>query len=73
MARIDYINEDGKIDWQKFALLTEDEQDEEQMNWTEDQIDEYFWRHGVMTLDEFIEELYKINREVYGTDESSNK
>ena len=70
---MNYINEDGKIDWQKFALLTEDEQDEEMDNWTPEQERQYFWRHGVITIDEFLEELYKINREVYGSDESTNK
>ena len=66
MARIDYINEDGKIDWQKFELLTEDEQIVEKKNWTPEQQRQYFLRDGYMTLDEFIEKLYEINRRVYG-------
>ena len=69
MARINYINEDGKINWQKFELLTKDEQDEEKMNWTPEQQRQYFWRHGDMTLDEFTERMLAINREVCKDDE----
>ena len=64
MSRINYINEDGKIDWQKFELLTEDEQDEEMDNWTPEQERQYFLRNGYMTIDEFTERMLAINREV---------
>jgi hypothetical protein len=59
-----YLTEDGKYDWQKFDLLTEDEQNEIMNTWDSDQWEEYTDKDGYWTLDEFNEILRQINIEV---------
>jgi hypothetical protein len=59
-----YLTEDGKYDWQKFDLLTENEQNEIMNTWDSDQWEEYTDKDGYWTLDEFNEILRQINIEV---------
>jgi hypothetical protein len=66
-----YLTEDGKIDWQKFDLLTEDEQIEIKETWGDRDWQRWYERFGYLTLDEFGEFLMEIIEKEFG-DESNN-
>lgn len=66
MKKKEYVNEDGSFDFTKFDLLSESEQLNEQTSWTDQQWWQFFSRDGILTHDEFCQELDKIIQEVYG-------
>jgi NTP pyrophosphatase (non-canonical NTP hydrolase) len=55
-----YLTEDGKIDWQKFDLLTEDEQIEIKETWGDSDWQRWYDRFGYWTIEEFDEILKEI-------------
>jgi hypothetical protein len=59
-----YLTEDGKIDWQKFDLLTESEQISIKKTWSDSDWQRWLDRFGYWTLDEFNEILRQINIKV---------
>jgi hypothetical protein len=64
-----YLNPDGSYNWEKFDQLTENEQISIKKCWTDDDWLRWYDRFGYMTLEEFLDELLKINEEEFGPDE----
>ena len=60
-----YINEDGSIDFDKFNLLSENEQKNEMLYWTEKQWIDYMSQTPALTEEEcFGPILAKIEKEI---------
>lgn len=66
MGKKEYINEDGCINFEKFDLLNESEQLNEQSTWNDQQWWQFFSRGGTLTHEEFCLKLDKIIQDVYG-------
>ena len=58
-----YINEDGSMDFDKFNLLSENEQKNEMMHWTERQWIDYMSQTPALTEDEVFDAAMAIINE----------